>query len=265
MRILFVVFLFSISLFSQQLVYELKMDTTQYMNPDIGIICVQIPGAQGIQYNGLGGKDFVSTSFRAIVWKKLNSDQYDIFSYSGKVGSVTIPQSLELEFGGYALISQTIVDNDNGWEYIANLNRNFKVIDDNGTVMLADSGFAFYGYDGQNTYVGSNWNSLKIWKFRSNINASNPPVAKSTTSAPAPMMILGEQGDFRVTLEASKNGQTTFQIFDMLGRQVYCKFIQENKLKTSFIIPSQVIPNSPFVARVINSDGTYIKKEVPIH
>lgn len=132
--------------------------------------------------------------------------------------------------------------------------------------MLTDTGFAFYCYDGQNTYVGVNTGySSKFWRFRSNINSTTQPLAKSLVSSPAPIMALMPQGDLRVTLEPATCSQMHVQLFDMLGRQIYSRNITPVTSKVSFTIPTHGMANNQFFVRVNDGNSNFIKKEITAH
>ena len=59
-------------------------------------------------------------------------------------------------------------------------------------------------------------------------------------------------------------GGTSIQIFDFLGRQVFKKMVNDVKEPMSFTVLSGDMPNSPFVARVNNQNGAYVKKGMPV-
>jgi hypothetical protein len=226
----------------------------------------------GSFYSSILGLALDNTNLYCQAVKLKNSNQYDIYTLEGKAGTVTI--NVPSGFFAYnAIISQTILDNDNGWEYILNYydttsGRNFymfTIVDDNNSILLSDSGLANYGFDGQNTYIVSqNELSNKVWKFRSNVSSTSPGLAKTSVSA-APIMALMPSGDFRINLSQSGNGQTSIQLFDMLGRLVFAKNIQDMKRQTSYVIPSNNIPKSPFMTKVNNGNGVFYQKEIPAH
>lgn len=266
MRRFALILMMPLALFAQQLVSEFKIDTAQYEYPSTQLYIMQVPGADAV-FNTLGSKDRFSISYGGLILKKKNSDQYDIFSYTGKTGSLTIPQTL-IDQAYYVFISQTILDSDNGWEILVDCMNNgpsytYTVLDDNNSVLLADSGFATYGYDGQNTYICAQWNGYKIWRFRTNLsqNASQP-LAKSAVGTPGPIMSLMPSGDLRVSLQPAAGG-TSIQIFDFLGRQIFQKTVSDIKKTTTFTIPSSDIPNSPFITKVNNEKGSFVQKKNP--
>lgn len=172
--------------------------------------------------------------------------------------------------------SQTFVDEDANFECIVNyyvsISENnvsfvlFKLLSEDGNQILSDSGYAGYGFDGQNTYLISNVNgcSWKTWKLRSNISYTSRPLSKKSSPTIGPMMTYMPSGDFRVSLQPVAGG-TSVQIFDMLGRQIFRKDVRNIREPASFIIPSSSLPHSPFVARVNNTNGSYVKKETPVH
>jgi hypothetical protein len=264
-------FLLPVVLFAQQLVYEFKIDTAKYEDSPITTYVIPHPNISAMRFISSVTNTFSNTNLWCQALKLKNSNQYDIYALEGKAGTVTI----NIPSNAYtclAIISQTILDNDDGWEYILNYvdtitgHWMFTVVDDNNAVLLSDSGMANYGFDGQNTYVMSYLNdgSLKIWKFRSNVSSASPGLAKTSASA-APIMALMPSGDFRINLAPSANGQTSIQLFDMLGRLVFAKNIQDMRTQTSYVIPSNNIPKSPFITKVNNGNGVFYQKEIPAH
>jgi hypothetical protein len=101
---------------------------------------------------GISLDDYSSSIFLKAFLKK-NSNQFDIYSYSGKIGSTIVPfvnnakSSITwLQFSCYLL------DDDDHWETIVYIekegeNRSFKVYDDDGTELLSGFGRAYYGVD----------------------------------------------------------------------------------------------------------------------
>jgi hypothetical protein len=119
-------------------------------------------------------------------FKRKSSNQFDLYSFDGKIATSTVPFINESEPS--ISFSRTMLDDDGGWESIVNYsivtNDNiinpkladfFKVFDNDGTELLADSGRAYYGFDGNNTYVIT-WNNpygnsfYDSWRFRTNIS-----------------------------------------------------------------------------------------------
>jgi hypothetical protein len=270
MRKFGLVMLVPMAMFAQELVGTFTVDTNVYENISS---CEVIRGPE---------YEFRNLAFIHSIWsqqiellacfRKKGTDQYDIFSYTGRIGSTIIPSSItqpEYRILGM-MFSQTFIDSDTGFEciviYVNTTNEKslFNVIDESGDVLLSDSGSATYGNDGKNTYVVRCFDSYsyKVWKFRSNIAPASHPLSK-TTASPGPMMAYLPSGDLRVSLQPVSIG-TSIQIFDMLGRQIFQKSIQNIRERTSFIIPSTSMPNSPFVAKVNNNNGTFVKKEIPI-
>jgi hypothetical protein len=257
------VLMMPLSLFAQELVYEFHADSTQYDIHWRSGFAVILPE---IDHFTSPANSLLSASIWTKALKQKNVHQWDIFSFNGKIGTATISPSVDSN-ARLIVFSQKLIDNDDGWEYLAILmDGTFEVWDDNGKKLLSDSGEACYGYDGQNTYVFTeNYNemSAKVWKFRSNVSAQSPGLAKSTSSTPAPIMSLTPSGNFRVSLQPASGG-TSVQIFDMLGRQVFGKIIQDIKTPTSFVIPSKNVPSSPFIAKVNNSNGSFFKANIPV-
>jgi hypothetical protein len=205
---------------------------------------------------------------------KKNSTQIDLFSFSGKCGSINIPSLQDSTFDK-AIFSQTFLDNDPGWELLALFNStlssklpHFILFDDDGTEVLSDEGIAKLGFDGQNTYVvkGSmNYgNTIKSWRFRTNINPSGGSLLKKSASTTAPMMMTYgmPDGGYRVTLAPSSGGTTQMQMFDLAGRCLFSKQIENVTRPVSFIVPENNVPQTPFITKVSNSSGAAVKKEL---
>lgn len=267
---LIMVYLVPISLFAQQMVADVKIDTSQYYSTEFSYGCARIPGLNST--NRSSDLDYVlSCTDFFWVWQTKKADQYDLFTLSGKIGTVTIRTSDVPS--GYRLsqvrFSQTILNSDDAWEYIAIYtdggNKVFKAFDGSNNLILSDTGDAHYGYDGRNTYIFSyTFDRLKTWRFRTDVGSTAQPLAKSSAGGIGPMMDLTPSGNFRVALQPVSGGKTTVQIFDMLGREIFHQTIPNVKSPTSFMIPSSDIPHSPFIAKVNNGNGTFVKKEIPV-
>jgi hypothetical protein len=211
----------------------------------------------------------------AWVFRKKNSNQYDIYSFEGKCGTSTIPETSYPDDGASGILSQTMIDDDVGWESIVNYHwykdniacNKFKVFDDNGTELLSDSGNGAYGFDGKNTYIVSCTDyHIKSWRFRTNImNTSSSSLAKTKAVQSSPMQIYGlSGGDYRVTLSPSNGNQLSFQMFDLMGRCVLSKQINNLTSPVSFIIPENNVPKSPFIAKVNDGNQSFYKKQIPV-
>jgi hypothetical protein len=272
MRKLVFILLLPIGLYAQELIGTYSADTSVYLRaPSYGIWGPGDYIETGLNdYFWLNGTDLLS------LYQKKGSDQYDIFSFFGKIGSMTIP-SLANARNYWIIFSQTLINADTNFECIVNFQPNnnvdttysFKVFDNKGNQLLSDKGVAGYGFDGQNTYIislpliieGNRNYTWKIWKFRSNISSRSKSLSK-TAATHGPMMTYMPSGDLRVNLQPVSGG-TSIQIFDMLGRQLFNETIQNINKPTTINIPASGMPNSPFVAKVNNSNGSYIKKGMP--
>jgi hypothetical protein len=258
MRKFAVVMLVPVALFAQELVGEFSIDTNIYDS--------HVVSAHGI----IGPEAFIYGIVYGFRVKETN--RIDIFTdFYQKIGTIIIPDQPTGKKTSTIYFSQKYLDEDIGWEFMINYydtvndDDSFKVIDETGTVILSEDGYASYGCDGQNTYIYAlqqNERSYKVWKFRSNIASASHPLSK-TTSTPGPMMAYMPSGDFRVSLQPVTGG-TSIQIFDMLGRQIFQKSIQNIREPTSFIIPSSGMPSTPFVTRVNNNNGSFVKKGIPV-
>jgi hypothetical protein len=254
----------SVTVWGQQLAYSWKMDTTLY--EEIVAQIIRGPENEGSYWNQ-PSPYYISPDFMP-VYRKKTTNQYDLYSFAGKIGSITIPISDHIDF---LFLSQTFIDADTGWECIViyySKSILFNVFDENGNKLLADTGTAFYGFDGYNTYVCSydyGFRSFKSWRFRTNVSTISPGGLAKSTSSPRPMMTYLPNGNFRVSLQPTSSGQTSIQIFDMLGRQCFSKTIQDLQKTQSFIVPSGSVPRSPFVAKANNADRAAYGKAIPVH
>lgn len=152
------------------------------------------------------------------------------------------------------MVSQTFIDSYDEWEYLVNNNSfdgPFSVVDDDQSVILSGNGGGEYGFDGQNTYVlqmpprqDIPDAEQKVWRFRTSITSSAPPsLSKTTTSPLHPIMTYGPSGNYRISLEPSGGGTTTLQLFDMLGRCVFARQIDNITKPVSFTVPEDHVPH----------------------
>ena len=128
----------------------------------------------------------------------------------------------------------------------------------------------YLGFDGNNTYVclrNTDYAlTFKAWRFRTDITSAAPPaLAKSTSShGPLPMMTFGPAGDYRVSLQPAGGGKTSLQMFDLLGRCIFTKTIDDLTRPVSFTVPAGNVPRTPFVARVRDENGASMQREIPV-
>jgi hypothetical protein len=205
---------------------------------------------------------------------KKNSSQIDIVSFQGVIGTVNIPSLLDTTL--YLLtFSRTFIDNDPGWEVLAVFYKplngstiiQFTLYDDDGSIVISEEGNAYLGFDGNSTFVVTGYPSnltFKSWRFRTNISPSGGSTLKKTTSGIAPiMMTYGmSDGNYRVTLEPTSGGKTRMQLFDLVGRCIFSKQIDNISQLVSFTIPESSLPQTPFITKVSNSNGSVVKKEI---
>ena len=170
-----------------------------------------------------------------------------------------------------------MIDGDDGWESIVNYKdvldysrSNFKVFDENGNELLAESGIAMYGFDGKNTYVvvmtGVLPLGIKSWQFRTDVlDQNSKSLAKTKSIHQAQMQIYGlSDGNYKVSLIPSSGNQVQFQMFDLMGRCIFSKQLENLKTPVTFTIPESNIPNSPFIAKVKDGNETLYKKQIPV-
>jgi hypothetical protein len=271
MRVILLLIFLPLSLYSQQLVYRVVIDTMQYHN---AIMNYQVVLSPNSIFNSTVVNNLSSVKHFLRVVQKRNTNEYTIYSFSGNVGTFIFDR-FAFPQDAFVSISQTIINSDDNWEYLVNYSSDgsektplFKVADHNGNILLADTGLAMYGYDGKNTYVCVNDETvgnlfLKAWRFRTDASSASPQLAKKN-SIPGPIMSLMPSGDFRVSLQPTTTGETSIQIFDMLGKQIFSQIVQNINSPKSFIVPSSGIPRSPFIAKVKSGEETFTKKEIPI-
>ena len=258
---------------SQVLVAALRIDTTIYELSSLEQFVYPGPGVQYSRFND------VDVGMEVFACRKIGTRQVDLFSFTGKVGEIILPAVYSDENPGTFLISQTFIDNDDGWEFIYHYIKKdsetssvsvFSVFDDDNTVLLSDTGGAMYGFDGNSTYVftrGEPWyHTQKIWRFRTNVSsASSPALSKSAASGKMSFMAYGPTaGNYRVRLEPSGNGATSMQLIDMLGRCVFSRQFGNITEPLTFTIPENSMPRTPFVARVQDGKESYVKREIPV-
>jgi hypothetical protein len=69
-------------------------------------------------------------------------------------------------------------------------------------------------------------------------------------------------GSYRVTLEPTSGGKTQMQLFDLVGRCIFSKQIDDISRSVLFTIPESSLPQTPFITKVSNSNGSIVKKEI---
>jgi hypothetical protein len=217
----------------------------------------------------------------AEAFRKKESINVDIYSFNGQIGTAVVPMLSENTIGliREIVLSCTMLDDDNEWESIviyekqSNNHRFFKAFDHDGTEILADSGHAFYGFDGNNTYIvrfidnyfGRRFN-YDTWRFRTNIASQSPKsLSKTKSTQQSFMQIYGlSDGNYKVSLTPSSGNQVHFQMFDLMGRCVFSKQIENLTKPVSFTVPEGSVPNSPFIAKVKDGNETLYKKQIPV-
>lgn len=208
---------------------------------------------------------------------KKNSNQVDLYSVRGKTGSVIIPIIHDNIYIQRVSFSCYMLDDDNGWETIVNWrNEDGKdfcnVYDEDGTEILSDTGYAYYSSDINCTYIiitksgAVDFSNYDIWQFRTNISTSTPKFLSKTKAAQLSLMqIYGlSDGNYKVSLVPSSGNQVQFQMFDLMGRCVFSKQLENLKAPVTFTIPESNVPNSPFIAKVKDGNETLYKKQIPV-
>ena len=250
---------------AQQLVSSFSIDTTKYKL--ISSSAIRGPEQQNISFGNHLTTEFISA------YRLKNTDKCDLYSFSGKIATITVADKIE----GIQL-SQFFIDDDAGWEYIGSwLDRESSILkstvfDENGNELLYDSGGAFYGYDGQNTYVcyytmdQVETRNYKVWRFRTNVTSSVPQNLSKASSArlQRPIITYCSSGNYRVSLKPVSGGKTSVQICDLMGRLTFSKVFDELKETTTFTVPTGNVPQTPFITRATNENGQSVQATLPL-
>jgi hypothetical protein len=188
-----------------------------------------------------------------------NDGMFDIYDYLlGKVASISINKQAK-----YWSLQPIIFNANNGWLLLYNINDStgfgttykyksiFKVF--NGTTMiLTDSSNVYPLYLGGYSYVYtsnifSNVSNFQfsIWKLgTAPASASSLSKRTSLTAQPESFMTAG---GLKIITNSNSNGFTAVELFDLAGRLAFSGEIPNGK---PFVIPSNILPNSPFVTLI---------------
>jgi hypothetical protein len=247
-------------------------DTSIYENFNYGYD--YLPGPHGLETSTKvnDGGIFVSAYLRK------NSNTFDLYSWGGKIGSSVVPfvsEATESQIG-WISFSCYMLDEDDGWESMVGYRNEekkefFKIYDDNGTELMSDAGTPYYGNDFNCTYIirrpelGSNLD-IDVWRFRTNISINTPKSLSKTKAAQTSFMYIQglSDGNYKVSLSPSSNNQVQFQMFDLMGRCIFSKQLENLKSPVTFTIPESNVPNSPFIAKVKDGNETLYKKQIPV-
>ncbi|NLW30501.1 MAG: hypothetical protein GXY77_03490 [Fibrobacter sp.] len=209
-----------------------------------------------------------------MAFRKKNSNEIDIYSYTGKCGTSVFPQLPPYPDGlteYQVFLSQTYVDDDPQWEALLILSNEFLLLDHDGTELLRDSGTTDvgYGFDGNSTYIvaknGPEW-GFKTWRLRTNISSTaSPSLGKKKAASPGTMIVHGlNDGNYRVTLTPSSGNGAIFQLHDLLGRCLLTKSIKDFNGPVTFTIPNDKVPKTPFIAETKSEGSALRKKVIPV-
>jgi hypothetical protein len=254
----------------QELVYDFQPDSAIYSSMDSRFVIVA-PEDLTAKYS----IDFYFTLERR------NSDIIDIFARTGKIGSCRINKDLYNQYGDNPpRITQKVFDSDDGWEILYQNYFGVLLVDDDGTTLfkygdgVANDTIRYsssIGFDGNSTYIciqtltNSFLRPYKLYRFRTNISPTSPHTLTKKAVVPNTMMVFGaSSGDYQVSLIPTGGGKTTVQLFDMLGRLVFEKRIDDLTKPVSFSIPAEQSSRTPFITRVQDQNGTVLKKEIPV-
>lgn len=198
---------------------------------------------------------FTFYSRSAVAYRKQNSNKFDIYSFPGLCGTSYIPFNIDSTYILEIDFSCTMLDEDSEWEAIVNYvnadnlqEYHFKVYDDDGTEILADSGFyAVYGFDGKNTYImnrsalkGSGvGNKMKAWRFRTNVLPQ--PFSALAKTKPESVhqfqMLNGFEDTYRISLSQTSDNLINFQVTNLRGESLFSKKIQNLSTPVTLFVP----------------------------
>ena len=272
-----VLFLFAVAvnlIFAETpvLVADYQVDTSLYYY-SMSTLFRYAPGP--LLYGNMTGSPFCEDVL-VMAFRKKNSNEIDIYSYTGKCGTSVFPQlppHPESSPNYTVFLSQTYVDNDPQWEAILIFNREkrFLLLDHDGAELLRDSiTDVGYGFDGNSTYIvaknrESRW-GFKTWRLRTNISsAASPSLGKKKAASPGTMVVHGlNDGNYRVTLTPSSGNGAIFQLHDLLGRCLLSKSIKDFNGPVTFTIPNEQVPKTPFIAETKSEGSALRKKVIPV-
>jgi hypothetical protein len=266
MRKFLMVFLFPALIGAQTLVSSISVDTSQYI----------VTGAVNEYMNVNGGLATVvcyNLGNQAGYIAAMNKSSRYIDVYNCATGSkVTLTKFSEIHYSTSIYLSQFYLDNDSGWECILNYvdtsagnytADRFKVIDDNGTQLLADNGLASYAFDGSNSYVRSFTRpNYKTWRFRTGVQGVAKSLAKNAAEI-QPGYSFEPTGALNINFQPLGNGQTSIQLMDLLGRVVYSGVLPKG-FAGNLTIPETSLPKSPFISKVTTNNKDYVRKLIPV-
>jgi hypothetical protein len=97
--------------------------------------------------------------------------------------------------------------------------------------------------------------TYKIWKL-GKAPASISPLSKQITMSERSEALMIPNG-LKIIAHGNSDGTTMIQLFDLAGRITYSGLILNDK---PAIIPSNMLPNSPFVTNIGGSIGSLYRK-----
>jgi hypothetical protein len=136
----------------QELVYEFVPDTTYYESTNFPNT---FPEPEDLLHRTAVNFYFAQ--------KRKNSETYDIFARTGKIGNVNISNAIWNQYTGgqYPCLTQKFFDNDDGWEVLfSSANAGVLLLDDDGSTLYISGAnndstrySAYIGFDGSSTYL----------------------------------------------------------------------------------------------------------------
>jgi hypothetical protein len=79
------------------------------------------------------------------------------------------------------------------------------------------------------------------------------------------MMTFGAStGEYRVSLQPAGGGKTSMQLFDMIGRTIFTKIIDDITRPVTFTVPQDNVPRTPFIAKFQDENGLTVQKKIPV-
>jgi hypothetical protein len=175
--------------------------------------------------------------------------------------------------------TQTWADQDNGWEKLFSYydgTTKFALVDDNGSVLVSDTGSADFQLYNGTTYLVSSFSKSdpgndsnrivhrKVWKFRTGVIGTQKAAAKTMANI-GPQIANTPAGDLRIDFEKTGSDKLELRIFDLGGRLAFHKVLPPFSGVKSLVVPAANLPRSPYIADIKQGSAEFSKKQIPVH
>ena len=240
-----------------------------------------------------------SLTFNSFLWATLNQGPDNDVSYTGYITDNQVlfyplnsdPASPPVAFSrpifskGYMSVAftQTWFDADTGWEkifsyYSADENQVllFSLVDDNGTVILSDTGDAYPFLYNSTIYLTSSWqidnsdnaDSLaifheKFWKFPSNFITGSPALAKKSQTSFSSRYVPASRR-YKLDITAQSQSPLDIRLLDMQGRTIFRRNQTISKGTHHFTFPIDVSPGV-LISDIKSANERKSDKFIPVH